>query len=148
MRFSKIAASAIASACFFICFAQKGTIGTYSTWDADMTNVEGVQQTGRGVYVAVLDTGLVPNWSDYFPKDRILTSLGTGFDQSVTFTAHSDDGCATEHSAGPLRKTTWIGSNGSTHGTHVTKQHRRSVGLPTPTDIRSWHSTRSEHHPG
>ena len=55
----------------------------YSTWDADMINVENVSQTGAGVYVAVLDTGLMPNWSDYFPKARIATQLGTGFELSL-----------------------------------------------------------------
>ncbi len=59
------------------------TSSGYSTWDSDLINVENVTQTGAGVYVAVLDTGLVPNWSDYFPKERIDTKLGTGFDQPV-----------------------------------------------------------------
>ena len=40
----------------------------YHTWDSDMINVEAVSETGAGVYVAVLDTGLVPNWKDYFPE--------------------------------------------------------------------------------
>ncbi|HVS24486.1 MAG TPA: hypothetical protein VMU03_12235, partial [Gammaproteobacteria bacterium] len=34
------------------------TADGYSTFDADMVNVENVSQTGAGVYVAVLDTGL------------------------------------------------------------------------------------------
>ena len=42
----------------------------YPTWDSDMVNIENVTQTGQGVYVAVLDTGLVPNWSDYFPREK------------------------------------------------------------------------------
>jgi hypothetical protein len=33
------------------------TSGGYLTWDADQINVEKVTQTGKGVYVAVLDTG-------------------------------------------------------------------------------------------
>jgi hypothetical protein len=45
------------------------------------------------VYVAVLDTGLVPNWSDYFPTERVAKDLGTGFDQSVTFKAHNVSPC-------------------------------------------------------
>ena len=91
----------------------------YSTWDADMINIENVSQTGAGVYVAVLDTGLVPNWSDYFPKERIATELGTGFEQSVSFKA-GNDACGLGVNVGPLRQTTWVGSRGSTHGTHVT----------------------------
>lgn len=94
------------------------TVSGFSTWDSDLINTERVTQTGRGVYVAVLDTGLVPNWRDYFPKDRIATALGTGFDQSVSFKAGADP-CQLETEVGPLRQTTWIGSTGSTHGTHV-----------------------------
>lgn len=94
------------------------TAGGYSTWDSDMINIESVTQTGAGVYVAVLDTGLVPNWNDYFPEERVATELGTGFDQSVSFTAHNDD-CGFGVEVGELRQTTWVGSTGSTHGTHV-----------------------------
>lgn len=97
----------------------KSTKDGYRTWDADLINIENVTQTGRGVYVAVLDTGLVPNWRDYFPTERVATQLGTGFDQSVTFKTGNDP-CQLETEAGPLRQTTWVGSTGSTHGTHVT----------------------------
>lgn len=94
------------------------TADGYHTWDSDMINVENVTQTGDGVYVAVLDTGLVPNWKDYFPEERVATHLGTGFDQSVSFKAHKDQ-CGFGVEVGPLRQTTWVGSTGSTHGTHV-----------------------------
>jgi len=90
----------------------------YPTWDSDMINVEQVSQTGAGVYVAVLDTGLVPNWADYFPKDRVNTALGTGFDQPVSFKAQNDP-CGLGVEIGQLHQTTWVGSTGSTHGTHV-----------------------------
>lgn len=95
------------------------TAGGYTTWDSDMINIEAVSETGDGVYVAVLDTGLAPNWRDYFPKERIATHLGTGFDQSVTFKARTDDPCGLEVEVGRLRQTTWVGSVGTTHGTHV-----------------------------
>jgi len=95
------------------------TAGGNPTWDSDLINIEKVSQTGAGVYVAVLDTGLVPNWRDYFPKERIATHLGTGFDQSVSFKAGAGP-CQLEAEVGPLRQTTWVGSTGSTHGTHVT----------------------------
>jgi subtilisin family serine protease len=99
--------------------AQTSTTSGYLTWDSDMINSERVPQTGAGVYVAVLDTGMVPNWRDYFPDARIATHLGIGFDQSVTFKAHNVNPCSFEATVGRLRQTTWVGSTGSTHGTHV-----------------------------
>ena len=96
------------------------TAGGYSTWDLDMINVEGLTQTGKGVYVAVLDTGLVPNWKDYFPQARIATELGVGFEQQVTFKAGKVPCGFEEATRGNLRRSTFIGSRGSTHGTHVT----------------------------
>ncbi len=97
------------------------TAGGSSTYDADQINVEQVTQTGKGVFVAVLDTGLVPNWNDYFPAARVRTDLGTGFDQAVTFKAHADDPCGLEAEIGPLKQWTWVGSTSSSgsHGTHV-----------------------------
>ena len=95
------------------------TADGYSTFDADMVNVEKVSQTGAGVYVAVLDTGLAPNWKDYFPGARIAEKLGKGFQQSVAFKAKQDQ-CGLGVEVGALRETTFIGSRGSEHGTHVT----------------------------
>lgn len=91
----------------------------YSTWDSDLINVEAVSETGAGVYVAVLDTGMVPNWRDYFPEERVNTFLGIGFDQPVAFNVNKDDPCKLGVSIGQLHQTTWVGSTGSTHGTHV-----------------------------
>lgn len=91
----------------------------YSTFDADMINVENVSETGAGVYVAVLDTGLAPNYRDYFPEDRIAAHLGTGFYQPVSFKAHNDE-CGFGITVGKLTQSTFIGSVGSEHGTHVT----------------------------
>ncbi len=97
----------------------KSTEDGYSTWDSDLINVEAISQTGKGVYVAVLDTGLVPNWRDYFPQERVAINLGTGFEQQVTFKAKTDNGCEFDVYHDQLRQSTWVGSNGSTHGTHV-----------------------------
>ena len=95
------------------------TVNGYETWDSDMINIEAVSQTGKNVYVAVLDTGMVPYWTDYFPKDRVATHLGIGFEQPVTFKAKTDDPCGLDTEVGQLHPTTWVGSTGSTHGTHV-----------------------------
>lgn len=91
----------------------------YSTWDSDMINIEAVEETGAGVYVAVLDTGLAPNWRDYFPEERVATELGTGFYQPVTFRPRPDNPCGLEAEVGQLHQTTWVGSRSATHGTHV-----------------------------
>jgi subtilisin family serine protease len=98
---------------------ETSTADGYTTWDSDMINIEQVDETGAGVYVAVLDTGLAPNWRDYFPEERIATDLGAGFYQNVTFKAHTDDPCGLDVEVGRLRSASWIGSRGSTHGTHV-----------------------------
>lgn len=92
-----------------------------STWDSDLVNIDRLApaQTGAGVYVAVLDTGLVPNWRDFFPAARVATELGTGFDQPVTFGTVGGDPCALGATVGKLSQSTWVGSTGSTHGTHV-----------------------------
>lgn len=97
---------------------ETSTADGYPTWDSDMVNIEAVEQTGAGVYVAVLDTGMVPNWRDYFPEERIATELGTGFYQPVSFKAQNDP-CGLGVEVGPMRQSTWVGSRGSTHGTHV-----------------------------
>jgi subtilisin family serine protease len=57
-----------------------------STWDLDAINVTDfgsdnrqVPYDGTGVYVAVLDTGLVSNWPAYFPAARIATQYAICF---------------------------------------------------------------------
>lgn len=90
-----------------------------STWDSDMIDVEKALAegyTGKGVYIAVLDTGLVPNWRDYFPEERIATQLGKGFKEFM----HVDKKTGLLIEAGFVEETSWVGSTLSTHGTHVT----------------------------
>jgi subtilisin family serine protease len=99
--------------------ASTTTAGGYHTWDSDLIDTELVSQTGAGVYVAVLDTGLVPNWPDYFPDERVAQELGAGFYQNITFKAHSQDGCELDTEIGPLKQVSYLGSRGSSHGTHV-----------------------------
>ncbi|MFO7697213.1 MAG: S8 family serine peptidase [Anaerolineae bacterium] len=57
-----------------------------STWDLDAINVTDfgfdnrqVEQDGTGVYVAVLDTGLVDAWRRYFPEERIAVQYAKSF---------------------------------------------------------------------
>ncbi|HET7472893.1 MAG TPA: S8 family serine peptidase [Candidatus Limnocylindrales bacterium] len=95
------------------------TAGGNETWDSDQINVENVSETGAGVYVAVLDTGLVPEWQDYFPDARVAQELGKGFYQAVNFKAKNSDPCGVSIELGALRQVSYIGSRTSAHGTHV-----------------------------
>jgi len=96
---------------------ETSTTSGYSTWDSDMINIEAVTQTGDGVYIAVLDTGLAPNWRDYFPDERIASELGTGFYEELKWNPAIGD---FEETTGKLHTTSFVGSRGTTHGTHVT----------------------------
>ena len=57
-----------------------------NTWDLDAVNVTNfgsttrqVPQDGRGIFVAVLDTGLLDSWRQYFPEQRIASRYATAF---------------------------------------------------------------------
>jgi hypothetical protein len=57
-----------------------------STWDQDAVNVTNFGTTARqvafdgsGVYVAILDTGLLPTWRQYFPQERVATQYAKSF---------------------------------------------------------------------
>jgi len=57
-----------------------------STWDMDSINITDygwdnrqVTQDGTGVYVAVLDTGLLDSWRQYFPDERIAEEYAIAF---------------------------------------------------------------------
>lgn len=86
-----------------------------STWDLDAINVTDfgtterqVEYDGQGVYVAVLDTGLVSNWPYYFPQERIATQFAISFG--------GGGGEVGEVSTQPGK---W-GRDQNSHGTHVT----------------------------
>ena len=57
-----------------------------STWNLDAVNVTDfgfdnrtVAYDGTGVYVAVLDTGLLQTWRQYFPQERIAEEHARSF---------------------------------------------------------------------
>jgi subtilisin family serine protease len=58
-----------------------------NTWDLDAVNVTdfgagrtiGANADGDEVYVAILDTGLLPTWRHYFPVERIVEELAKSF---------------------------------------------------------------------
>jgi subtilisin family serine protease len=61
--------------------------GGISAWDQDAVNVtiqplsasRAISQTGQGVYVGILDTGLLYTWRQYFPQERIATQYARAF---------------------------------------------------------------------
>lgn len=84
-----------------------------STWNLDVVNATNagfdnrvVAEDGEGVYVAVLDTGLVKNWRYYFPQDRIAEEYARSF-------TGSDNGTIA------VQPNKWEHDTNS-HGTHVT----------------------------
>lgn len=86
-----------------------------STWNLDAINVTDygydnrtVDYDGDGVYVLVLDTGLLDNWPLYFPRERIASQYAKSF---------SGGGVAGNNVAEQPNK--WEHDQNS-HGTHVT----------------------------
>jgi subtilisin family serine protease len=86
-----------------------------STWDQDAVDVtsrevagRSIAQDGNGVYVAVLDTGLLDTWRQYFPQERIATQFAKAFNGGG-----GEQGNVSE----PTNK--WEHDQNS-HGSHVT----------------------------
>lgn len=81
-----------------------------NTWDLDAVDVTdfGTGRTigydGTGVYVAVLDTGLVDTWRKFFPEERIAEEYAKSF---VGMTGEAEQPNKWEHDQ-------------NSHGTHVT----------------------------
>jgi subtilisin family serine protease len=83
----------------------------------DLVNAENTPDGGEGVCVAVLDTGLLPQWTNYFPEAQILTGFGKGFTHDIWWDSNVNDLVA-----GPLREDRGFLTDayaGSGHGTHV-----------------------------
>jgi len=85
-----------------------------STWDLDAINVTDpvaqrtVAYDGSGVYVAVLDTGLLDSWRQYFPEERIAEEYAIAF-----------GGGGGEQGNVSSQPNKWEHDQNS-HGTHVT----------------------------
>src|SRR3990172_7461301 len=69
-----------------------------STWNLDAINVTDigfdnrqVAYDGTGVYVAVLDTGLLDSWRQYFPQERIATQYAMAFSGGGNDAGHGAD---------------------------------------------------------
>ena len=91
------------------------TVG-FSTWDLDAINVtvqplsvaRAVPYTGQGVYVGVIDSGLLDSWRQYFPQERIAEQYGIAF-----------GGGGGEQGNVSSQPNKWEHDQNS-HGTHVT----------------------------
>ena len=87
-------------------------------WNVDMVNAETVPNDGEGVYVAVLDTGLLSSWPFFFSQADIAWEYGKGFTHDVYW-----DGTLGDFVFSPLRDDRGFITDdfmGSGHGTHVT----------------------------
>jgi hypothetical protein len=85
-----------------------------STWNLDVINVTDfgfdnrvVEEDGAGVYVAVLDTGLLDSWRKYFPQERIAGEFAKSFGGGGGNGVVSEQPNKWEHDV-------------NSHGTHVT----------------------------
>lgn len=89
-------------------------LGGINMWNLDAVNVTNLQPgadrvgsyDGTGVYVAVLDTGLLDTWRQYFPHERIAVRFARAFASPVDFSG-AEPTNQWEHDA-------------NSHGTHVT----------------------------
>ncbi|MCL4177324.1 MAG: S8 family serine peptidase [Verrucomicrobia bacterium] len=86
-----------------------------STWNLDAINVTDfgfdkrqVKYDGTGIYVAVLDTGLLDSWRQYFPEERIAEEFAISF-----------GGGGGERGTVSTQPNKWEHDQDS-HGTHVT----------------------------
>jgi subtilisin family serine protease len=91
-------------------------IGTYLGYDVDLVNGELYPDGGEGIYVAIIDTGLVNGWENFLPPTAtIRTDLGKGWSYDVVWNPGINDFDWTEN---PNRG--FITNDvGSGHGTHV-----------------------------
>jgi subtilisin family serine protease len=112
-------------------------------FNLDMIDVENLDNTGEGVYVAVLDTGLLTNYLDFFPEEMvdIKEEWGRGFTHDVWWVGTGGNWTSDYFAYGPVRDDrgflTYDFGNplwayyppdemwyphplGSGHGTHVT----------------------------
>jgi len=92
-------------------------VGTYIPWDVDIVNAENYANGGDGVYVAVIDTGLVWNWASFVPTGAIIeTGLARGWSYNIVWNGINDFNFIQNPARGYITDPLY----GSGHGTHVT----------------------------
>jgi subtilisin family serine protease len=88
----------------------------YVPFWVDIVDAEFMENEGEGVYVAVLDTGLLANWPDLFLDDNIADEYGIGFTHENIWW----DWDLMDYAYDPtLKIVDHITDFGSGHGTHV-----------------------------
>ena len=95
--------------------ASSDSLSVVTPFWVDMVDAE-IPEDGEGVYVAVLDTGLVSLWPWFFSEANIASGLGKGFTHDVWWNG-------VDFEWGPLRDDRGFITDdfkGSGHGTHVT----------------------------
>jgi subtilisin family serine protease len=107
-------------------------VGTYLGYDVDIVNGELYPNGGEGIYVAIIDTGLVFNWVNFVaPTATIRTDLGKGWSYDVAWNPSIHDfDFVPNATRGFITKA----YEGSGHGTHVTCEivgyQRSTIGVP------------------
>lgn len=80
----------------------------------DLVNTENVSETGEGVYVAILDTGMLPAAPFFFSEANVAWDLGIGFTHDIYW-----DAVVGDIVIDPLKVTGYWTNLASGHGTHV-----------------------------
>jgi subtilisin family serine protease len=92
-------------------------VGTYVPWDVDIINAEYPSNGGQGVYVAVIDTGLVSDWASFVAPGAIIeTGLARGWSYDIVWNPGIND---FDFIQDPARGFITDPLYGSGHGTHV-----------------------------
>jgi len=120
----------------------EGSLEDPIPWNVDMVDAETTSNDGEGIYVAVLDTGLLSNYLDFFPEAMvdIKEEWGIGFTHNVWYDPTGEGNWSIEYvdsveyrfSYGQLKNDRGFITHdngapdmygygwGSGHGTHVT----------------------------
>jgi subtilisin family serine protease len=88
-------------------------------WDVDIVNAEYSNNGGKDIYVAVIDTGLVHDWTDFVAPGAIIeTGLARGWSYNIVWNGVDDFNFIQDPARGFITDPLY----GSGHGTHVTSE--------------------------